>query len=537
MFRNRATVVALLSLLLAPPGMNVVPSGASAQEPYSPLVPRGSVRLGVLGEYSSFSELYRIGGRAGGPHGLGDLFNGEVGSGIFPFLATSEAAVREAIDDDYALSLGTMASVLEKSSARVPLALDVGVFEWLTVGAVVPFVQNETEFTTSFAADSSAVNAGFSPGIEDPAVVSGFLSGLQGSIGGYDQFRARTCATDPMSDACRDATALVAQARVFQRQLTLMYGGMFVPVDWSDAGAALQARLAEFAEAFAAAGVPAVPGAVPLASVLLTTEDLELLATDPFFGVEATHPLDKWRSLWRIGDIEVRADARVYETGDPEGPGRLTVGAGAMVRLPTGTQDDPGNFLDSGSGDAQLDVEARAWMNGRWGERFGLWADVRYGVQLPGSTVRRVFDPGRAFAPRSSEVTLDWNPGDYQFVELSPWYRIGEPLTLTAGYRFFRKGEDAFTVPVAVVDEGVAAASANMGDPAVLVPGSGGSVGQALLGMVYNRGVRAGEDGPVGDPLEIRVIYRRAVGGSGGLPVARSLEVGFRFFVGVWGGE
>ncbi len=536
MLRNRSTFLALFTPLL------FGPAGTSAQEPYSPLVPGGHVRLGVLGRYSSFSDLYQIGGMTGGPHPLRDLFSGPVGSGIFPFLAEPEDAVRAAIDDDYELSLGTMSSVLEKSTARVPVSVDAGIFEWLTVGAAVPFVQNETEFTTTFAADSAGANAGFSPGVEDPAAVTGFLTGLQGSIGGYDVFRGEMCTADPASDACRDATEVLADARSFERLLSLMYGSMFVPLDWSAAGTALQARLAAFSEAFEAAGVTAPPGALPLADAMLAADDIHRLAAEPAFGIEAAHPLDKWRSPWRIGDIEVRADVRLIEAGDPDGPDQLTAGAGVMVRLPTGTQDDPANFLDAGSGDAQTDVEVRGWMNGRRGGRFGLWADLRYGLQMEGSTVRRVFDPGRTFAPRSSEAALDWKPGDYQFVELTPWYRITAPLTLTAGYRFFRKAEDAFSLSAAVEDEeeesaaGTAAAGpSGPADPEILVPGSGGSVGQAMLGMVYNRGAYLGEDGASGEPLEIRVIYRRAVGGSGEMPVSQSLEVGFRVFTGIWG--
>lgn len=534
MLRNRPTVLALFTALL------FVPAGTDAQEPYSPLVPGGHVRLGVLGRYSSFSDLYQIGGLTGGPHPLRDLFSGPVDSGIFPFLAEPENAVRTAIDDGYELSLGTMSSVLEKSTARVPVSVDAGVFEWLTVGAVVPFVQNETEFTTTFAADSAGANAGFSPGVEDPAAVTGFLAGLQGSIGGYEVFRGETCAADPVSDACRDATELLADARSFQHQLALMYGSMFVPLDWSAAGTALQARLAAFSLAFAAAGVTVPPEALPLADALLEAEDIQRLAAEPAFGIEAAHPLDKWRSLWRIGDIEVRADVRLIEAGDPDGPDQLTAGAGVMVRLPTGKQDDPANFLDAGSGDAQTDVEVRGWMNGRRGGQFGVWADLRYGLQAEGSTVRRVFDPGRTFAPRSSEATLAWKPGNYQFVELSPWYRITDPLTLTAGYRFFRKAEDAFSMPAAASEEEGAAAAGVSGDPAdpeILVPGSGGSVGQAMLGMVYNRGAYLGKDGASGKPLEVRVIYRRAVSGSGEMPVSESLEVGFRIFTGVWGGR
>ncbi len=536
MLPNRPTAPALAALLLASVCASAIPAGARAQEPYSPLVPRGNLRLGVLGQYASFSDLYEIPGLAGGPHRLGGLFSGPAGSRIFPFLTEPEAAVRAAIDDDYEMSLGTMSSVLEKSAAWVPISADVGAFDWLTVGATVPLVQSETEFTTTFAADSASATAGFSPALEDPAAVTGFLSGLQGSIGAYDVIRGEACAADPASDPCRDATALVADARAFHSLLSQMYGSVFAPLAWSDAGAALQGRLAALSEAFQAAGVPGVVG-LPLASALLTAEDVERLVAEPGFGIESTHPLGNWRSLWRLGDIEVRADARAFQTGEPDAPTRLTVGGGAMVRLPTGTQDDPANFLDSGSGDRQMDIEARAWINGRWRGRLGLWADVRYGVQMPGSTVRRVFDPAVALAPRVTEVALDWNPGDYQFVELSPWFRIADPLTITAGYRLFRKADDSFSLPtVVVVDEEAAPAPAQQVDPQILVPGSGGSVGQALLGMVYNPAAHVADDGAPGAPFEIRAIYRRAVGGSGLMPATHSFEVGFRLFVGVWGG-
>ena len=539
MLRNRSTAHTLFTLLLTTGGSSIA-TGAGAQEPYSPLVPRGHVRLGVLGEYSSFSDLYQIGSRTDGPVSLGDLFSGPVGSRIFPFLGEPEAAVRAVVDDDYELSLGTMSSVLEKSSARVPVAVDVGVFDWLTVGAVVPLVQNETEFTSQFVTDSAGANAGFSPGMEDPAAVTGFLNGLQESIGAYDIFRGETCGMDPMSDACRDASELLADARSFHSLLSLMYGSMFAPLSWSSAGMALEARLAALAEDFAAAGIAGAPAMMPLANALLTAEDLGRLVSEPAFGIESNTPFENWKSLWRLGDIEARADARFFEIGDSESPNRFTLGAGAMVRLPTGAQDNADNFLDAGSGDAQLDVELRGWMNGRWRGKLGLWADFRYGTQLRGSTLRRVSDPGIAFALRSTETTLDWKPGDYQFLELTPWYRITDAMSVVAGYRHFRKGEDSFSIPAVVpVDETAAArATAPVAvDPSVLVPGSGGSVGRALLGLVYNREVHAGDDGVTGEPLEVRVMYRRAVGGSGGMPLAESLEVGFRFFVGIWGGR
>ena len=556
MYRTLPPIATLLCALAAP-------ALASAQEPFSPLVPRGKVRLGIRGEYSSFSSRYGMWAQGasstGGLEQLSDDFSGPAGAGIFPRMRGLEDAVRGASGEAFTMSLGSMASVMEKSAARVPLSLDVGVFDWLTVGAVVPFVQRETEFSFTFVADSAGANAGFSPGLADAGLVSGFLSGLQGSVNAYDAFRARTCLTDPSSSECRDATALLADARTFQTSLSAMYGSMFAPIGSSSAGMALQARLVMLAEAFQAAGVTGMPAAVPLADVPLTTEEFHSLVTDPVFGIAATHPLDKWKPLWALGDIEVRIDGRVLESGEPEGVHHVVLGAGAVVRLPTGVQDDPANFLDMGTGDAQPDVEVRGWMNGRWGGRLGLWADVRYGVQLKGTSERRVFDPDVTFTPLHSQLRLDWDPGDYQFLELSPWFQVAETMRLLAGYRYFRKGQDAFALAVPEVTETVAegadtgggaglggraaagrktdmAGSRAMPDPEILVPESSASSSHVMLGLVYNRAASV-RDGIRGNPLEIRAVFREVVGGSGGnVPNTRSLEAGFRFFVGVWGG-
>lgn len=528
MHRTSTKIATLLCAVLAP-------GFAAAQEPYSPLVPRGKLRFEIRGEYSSFSSRYRTwtegSSTRGGLEALSVPFSGRAGSRVFPMLSPAEAAVRKALGEDYSISLGTMTSFMEKNTARVPVSLDAGVFDWLTVGVVIPAVQHETEFAFHFEADSIGANAGFGPG---DGAASGFLLGLRTSIDAYGSYRDATCAADPSSPACTDATAVLDDALAFQGGLSAMYGTMFAPLGSSTAGLALQARLASLAMAFEAAGVTGLPAPMPLADAFLTTEQILEIVTDPAFGIGAAHTLGHWRGLWGLGDIEVRTDARLLESGGPDGPRHVIAGAGARVRLPTGTQDDPANFLDAATGDGQIDVEVRGWMNGRWTDGFGLWADFRYGLQMPGTTRRRVFDPDFTFAPVSSQLQLDWNPGDYQFVELSPWFRVVESLTLVAGYRYFRKGRDSFSRPATSAPG--TGQTAGAPDPEILVPHSGGSSSRVTFGMVYNRDVPTG-DGTTGGPLEIRLLYRGVVGGSGGdVPKTGAIEAGFRFFRGLWGG-
>ncbi len=511
------------------------PVQSATQEPYSPLVPKGMARLGIRSDYSIFSARY---GRPGDarPVGneledLGAAFTGPAGSNIFPALARFEAAVRTASGESYTMNLGSMASVMEKSSVRLPISVDVGVFDWLTLGGLVPLVRNETEIAFSFAADSADVNAGFSPGLANEAAVSEFLSGLQGSISAYQGFRNSACAGDPTSSECREATEVLTSSHSFHQALSTMYGTWMAPAEWSPAGVALQARLTALSEAYHAAGIFGTPATVPLSGALLDLEDLQRLVTDSLFGIAASHPLEKWKSLWMLGDVEVRANARFLKKGDEADSYHIVVGGGALLRLPTATQNDPANFMDAGSGDGQPDLEVRGWTNGHWRGRLGLWADFRYGIQFKGTAVRRVFDPTFAMAPLDTQVQLEWKPGDYQLVELSPWYRLTDPLTLFVGYRYFRKGQDAFTMKTGEVDP----AASSLPDPDVLVRGSLVSSGKLSLGMVFNR-AGSFQGGVLGSPLEIRAVYRQVAGGIRGVvPATRSLEAGFRFYVGLWG--
>ena len=516
MHRTSSRAVAALWILAAS-------SVAAAQEPYSPLVPRGTLRLDARGLYASHADEV-----------LASALDGTAGPGVLPFLARTESIVGSMIGEPWALSLGSMQTVAEKGFATVPIALDFGVFDWLTVGVVAPLAGSDNEFSLHFSADTAAANAGFNPVLDREVAVTIFMNGLQSAISDYGAYREATCDMDPASPECTGATRILEEARAFEGSASLLYGELFAPLATSSAGQALQTRLAAIAEAFGAAGVTA-PAAIPLSTTPITYEDLESFVTDPRYGIAASHGLAKWRSVWRLGDVEVRADARLADVGEAGSPYRMLAGAGALLRLPTGAQDDPANFLDAPTGDAQWDVEVRGWLNARWPFGFGLWTDLRYGVQIGGTAERRVFDPAAPFAPASTQAWLDWDPGDYQILEISPWYRVAEGMSAVAGYRFFRKGEDAFAIrprsPASPADSLLPGL-----DPSVLVPGTGYSVGQLLFGMVYNRGA-AERGGHPGGPLEIRVVYRRVVGESDPhVPREESLEVGFRLFRRIRGG-
>lgn len=509
---------------------------AAAQEPYPFLVPRGSARLEIPGIYSSHSSRYRTLGDADALEELGGPYTGTVGAKVFPALAGFEEAVRRVGQDRYRAALGSMASYMERSEVRVPFSIDVGVFDWLTAGIVVPAVHSDVEFALDFDADSAGANAA----LADPTSVEEFLDGLGSSIGEFDGYRKGVCAADPSSSECVSASAALEGAVSFQSALTAMYGTFFAPLAWSEAGEALQGRLAELAAVFEAAGVDGLPGSVPLADELLVRADFLELISNPVHGIGATTPEGRWRPGWRLGDIELRVDSRLYDSGGDADERGIEAGLGTLVRLPTGVQADPASLVDVGTGDDQMDIEVRGWLNARLGGGSGIWAGYRHGLQLGGTTIRRAFDPSVTFAPLSTQATLEWDPGDYRVVDLAPWYRVSGSLTLLAGYRHRGKGPDSFALAAAVGEDEEPPPDAPEGpppEPEVLVANSGSSSGRLLLGIVYNRATTNPEDGSLAGPLEIRFTYRQVVAGSGGdVPKSRSLEAGFRLYADLWRG-
>lgn len=504
-------------------------AGAGAQEVYDPQVPRGTLRIALSTDYSSSWKRYRPGpdGAPGGePTSLGEDFSGPAGTRLFPSLAGYEEAVARAAGGEHALRLGTISASAERNSVRLSFAADVGVLDWLSVGATVPLIRNETEFSMHFAADSA--NAGFGPA-GGASAVAGFLAGLGGAVGEYEAFRASACAADPQSAGCVEATTRLSDARQLRDALADMYGAPVAPLADSPAGMAIGARLAALAQAFEAAGIEGLPTVAPLASSPLDLEGLQGLVTDPRLGIAATHPLAHWTSLWGLGDVEVRADARLWETGGAGDAFRAAAGAGLTVTLPTGAQDDPANFMDAGFGDGQTDVVLRGWAHARWGARFGAWTDVRYGLQLAGTTERRVFDAYFLVPPAGVQRRVRWNPGDYQAVVVAPWFRLADDLAVLAGYRYVRKGADAFS------PAGADSPETETAEPLELSPlalGSETTSARIHVGGVFRRG-RA----PAGSiwPTEVRATYRRVVSGTGIVPVTGTFEVRMRFQAALWG--
>ena len=504
----------------------IMPFGLGAQEFSGPLLPAGQLRLEVNSLFLFADE--RFGRRMEGgslikkdePLGF-DFEDTEAGARLFPGLEDMEANLTTAAGASITpLVLGRSRAVLTKDAVWVPIRLDLGVYDWLSVGVTVPFSRRRAEFGTSIQTDGA--NVGLTP-----STAGDFLGSVSQANNALSVVATTLCTTDPSSPECAQATSLLAEGQGFHGSLTAGVGHGVFPLEDSDAGVALQDRVTALVSAYQAAGVPSFPAAIPLATEVLTEATYLDLVTRPPPGVGGDS-LQTWRSPWELGDVEVHAYARLWGIGrrtSPDGPDptiALEIGAGALFRFGSGRTDSPRNFIDTGSGDGQSDFEMSVFGTLSVGRRLGIVGDFTYGIQQPVDVLKRITAPERIFAPRvPAEQVVSWNPGDYMQLRISPRLHLTEEVAVAFDLRYFTKKADRYRSVGAAT--GPDAGLLNLETRQEFL-GMGG-------GLVFST-LQSGR----GRPLEARFHFQQAVSGSGGAtPKTWRVVVGLRFYRGLWG--
>ena len=503
----------------------IMPLGLVGQEFSRPLLPVGQFRVEINSLFHFADE--RFGRRVEDGSLIKeveplefDFVDAAVGTRLFPAFEDLEADLATAAGTTIMpVVLGRTRAVLTRDEVWLPIRLDVGLLDWLTVGAVVPFSRRRAEFATSIQTDGADVGV-------PPATAGDFLGEVSTANSALTGIVAGLCTADPLSLECSQATDLLAVGEGFHEALLRGYGdyGVF-PLEGSGTGDALQSRTTSLLNAYQAVGVAAFPTTIPLATEMLTEATYLDLVSNRAFRVQGDS-LATWRSPWELGDVEIHANARLWGIGletDPDEPQphiRLEIGAGVLFRLGTGRTDSPLNFLDTGSGDGQNDIELSGFGTLSVGRRLGLVGEVRYGVQQSVLVLRRITAPDRIFAPVSAQQVVRWDPGDFLQVRLSPRLSLTKEIALTFDVRYFTKKADGYSS----VEAGVGL------DPGVLeLETSEKSLGIGG-GVVYST-VQSGEG-----RVEARFLVQQTVSGSGGAtPKTWRLEAGFRFYGGLWG--
>lgn len=511
-----------------------VVDGAVAQVVDDAMVPAGRVRLQMFPVFTSWDSRFgRTADGVTGRESLGDDLTSDSAESVFPGTASLVSAIESMTGTaGYAPTLGTATGRVSKDITRVEFGGHIGVFDWLTVGAVLPWTRTRTNVDLYFVPDTINGDLGLNPAAANATAVNSFLQAISSAEASAQSDASAICAASPGSASCTASQALADRTESFSASATGAYGASpFFPLAGSAAATSLDAAASALNADLVAAGLPGIGAPMVFATEWIGEEDFALLSSVAGLGVEGS-ALEDQRPVWQAGDVEVSASVRILEgvlqdSAQSSPRARYRVIGTFLTRLPTGLIDNPDAFLDVGSGDGQTDFEGRILGEFVWGDRLGLRAGGRYGIQQSRTLVRRVEAPEGVPAPLATRQLVQWDPGAYFGVEVAPSFFISPELSVGAEYWAFRKYRDSYTLTGASADAPL--------NPLVMQVESGVTVHQVGGILRYDTVARRMATGS-GAPLQLHLRVQTAIAGGGGqTPVTTRLEFGMRLFRRFWG--
>lgn len=518
----------LLASLLA---VGLSASALFAQAMDQTMVPRGQLRFQAHPVFTSWDRRF---GTA--PDGidrieeLGDDLTAGNGLTLFPSHPDLVTAVRDLGGlPGYAPVLGPTAGRVQQELTSVRLGGEIGVFNWLTVGVIVPWNQTRTVIDFLHSPDSINGDLGINPTISDAAGVQTFLTSATAAQSASQAGADAICASGA-SVACTNALDLAARTASFASGISAAYEATpFFPLLGTTAGDGLSQTLTGLNAELQAANLGTFLPLV-LSSQTLTAEGFPLIPVVPQAGIGAASSLSTRQGLWSVGDIEVSAQVRLLDNlpspGDAPGSDiGYRVTSRFAVRLPTGTPEDPNVLLDIGTGDAQLDLEGGLTADLRLTGWLGIAASGFYAQQGATTLTRRVASPEVIMSAASTRREVRWTPGVLVGIDVAPHIRLGSSVSLHGEYRFLHKFRDE--VELIVSDPTV--------NPVVLELESGMKLHQIGGGLRYDT-VEPWLQGDASRPMEVHLRFLHAIKGSGGhAPKWTRVEAGVRLFRRFWG--
>jgi len=529
------------------------------------VVPRGVVRIGVSGSWTSFDEVYvsRPAGETSGdaaPFGA-RLSLDTLGAAQIPALVPVERGLRALTGDPaLTLSIGQTRVSADATTITTPFAAEFGLAGRLSVGVMVPYVVTRTSVVLDAnAGGGQSANVGFNPalGSEEAQAANAALAAQLDDASTRLRGALASCDAHPVAAGCdaliarRDeALALIEGTGQFAAGVARIYGtgagsspSPLVPLASAPAQRAVEERVAAFRAAYASfnlgdviiasgpVGAPVALGAVGVQSVL----------AEPLFGVRA----DSLRSVERahVGDIELAAKLKLLDSFGSDPAARLSPGGfnyraavTGVVRLGTGQPNLPDDLTDVGRGDGQNDLEVRSAVDLLFGRRF--WASVigRYVYQLADEEVVRITDrPDVAIVPYFRRQLVERKLGDYYELEANPRVVFNDYLSVGAHYLYRRKAEDEYRGRFAI-DSATTGFGAIDLDASVLNAGTEQTEHRVGGGVAFST-VAAHNRGRARVPLELTYLhYTTARGIGGNLPKRSFDQIQLRVYTRIFGG-
>jgi hypothetical protein len=506
-----------------------------AQSLIDPVIAPGEIRLSGGGSMLSWREAFGV---AGDRVPLGADLTRDSGADLVPGLDGLTSALTTLVGGGSPLRLGASTALVSHNEVRVPLSVDIGILDRLSIGVTVPLVRTTLEADFRVGTSESA-DLGANPAFVSGAAVSAFLDLLSTRTGEAQALAAERCGLDPGSAGCAAASGLASALLEGGDALYSAYdASALFPAAGTSTGDALVAWAATLDASLTAEGLSALGSAPPLASTVLDSEGFQGVISDPG-GPFAAAPLSSYGGRWALGDVEARVAARVLEGERRDSLGLTTfmwsLTATGAVRLPTGAADSTGIFLDLGRDDGQLDAEVGVF-GALVAGRLGLRGRATYTRQQSGQVDRRIVPFGEVLSGKDDVTLVEWDPGDGVTLEVEPAFRLAPAVSLALSYLFVTRGTDRYSSPPGFSrpDGATFPVSRFYEDPSVLDEGTEVRL-QEFGGSLTYRSRGLPETGGGGFETFLRV--RKAISGSGGrVPAGIRAEFGLRLVRRLWGG-
>ena len=512
---------ARLSLLLSLAAATLRPGASLAAQAVDRTdTPRhGALRVSFDPQTMTWEQNFAPSGR----QGIGAAFTADSASAALPSLGMMQQQTRTLTGiAGYIASLGHDLLAVRAERRIMPIGLEYGITDRLSLGVTVPIVR--VDVRAGYTLHPPGANVGAGPRTSaDSARYDTFFKDFDAALAQLNKNIGDSvygpCSSSP---ACQRAQAVYSQDTTLRSTLnSLVFGvagaaSLYLPLASSDAGRQITALIAgvqrTLADTFQVSGfdkdsflLPEITSADAADVATLYTNLTDSLALAPYAATPR-------RLRFFSGDVEVQAKIRVLTSND------AALAAAFVVRLPTGHQESPNNPFDISTGDHQTDLEGRLTGEVTLLNRIWLNAAVRAARQLPGPRDRRVGPADNPFLPPVTLAHLRWDPGDFVAVDVAPMFRFSRRFAvgLTASYYAQEQDHYGFFNP-----QDSTAFATRIGAPADLsVLDAGTAIRQTRLGFALTY---------AGPRLEGGFSVQQTVSGAGGLvPVATVFRIVMR---------
>jgi hypothetical protein len=518
------------------------------------MVPRGVIRIGVLGDWTWFNQSFGVDGvpqPLGAPFTLDTLGVAQLPSLLLPV----QSALRPLTGlPDWNPTLGNSALNLRGRIATFPITIEAGLSSRLSVSVNAPYVETETSPFFNVNTAGTEGNVGFNPALTNKAAAAedaAIFAQFDASATALDQ-KLRDCAANPSAPGCAELNAqrasaqtLVDNSRAFATGMNGFYASSpFVPVTGTDAQNAIEGRVAAFKAMYAqfvALGVPQISANGPFAAQnRLTVADAQRLITDPGFGIGADSLTTVTRS--HFGDIDIGGRLLLFDSFGGNATARMSphglnfrTAIGGIFRIPTSQVESPDNFIDIGTGRGAKAVEGRWFSDLLIGSHFWESFVVRINKPFADDQAVRITDlPNEVFPSQFRRQIVHRALGTTMEFETSPRLVLNNFFSLGGQYVYRHKAQDhyagTFTVPAAVTGFSDVTLDASTLDAFTETKE------QRIGGGLSYSNLYAVNQGSATIPFELTYLHWQTLSGSGGnVPKFFSDQVQLRIYYRLFG--